>query len=137
MQPVRDLVVGECQVFVAACPYLHHESVIVGRHRSCGRATQRSDGNRAVIVRVVLVDRSCIEEADSRCEFRLDIHDLFARSEQLLAQQSPETKGAVDCPLALMPSGRPTQQTSALSRRCRGSELSEDFFVLSNSDRCV
>jgi len=125
MQPAGDLGPGAAQIAVAPGPDPHHRRVIFGADLSDRRRAQRGDGDRAGVVRVVLVRRPGGEQPYPGRELGLHVGHLLAGRYQLLRQQIPQAAGALDGPDALGPSRRPAEQPAELARAGADTQLAE------------
>jgi hypothetical protein len=137
VQAAYELGAQAAQIAVAASPQLQHCGVIFARHvTQLGRA-QRGDGDRAGIVRVVLVHLPGVEQPHPRGQLRLHIHNAFTGADQLLPEQLSQTSSALDRPRALRPNTRPAQQLINLPRRSPDPQLTQPVLPLVEHHRGV
>ena len=84
---------------------------------AAGGRAQRRDGDRAGVVRVVLVHRSGGQQPHPGGQLGLHVQHPLAGGDQLLGQQVAQAAGALDRPGPLRPGRRPRQQPLRLRRR--------------------
>ena len=118
VQPADDLGPGPAQVPVALGPHLQHRRVVVGlaprggpAERSAAIATERASLGSFLFV---VPGR---QQPHPGAELGLHVEDPLAGRDQLLGQQVPQARGALDRPGPLRPGRRPRQQPLGLGRR--------------------
>jgi hypothetical protein len=77
VQPARDLISGTAQIAVSTGPDLDDRGPVFCGDGADVARTQGGDGNRAGVVRVVLVDLAGVEQTHPRCELGLHVQHAF------------------------------------------------------------
>jgi hypothetical protein len=119
--PAGDLGAGDRQVPVTPRPQLHHRGVILAADLLRCRRSQRGDGHRQGVVRVVVVRRLRGQQPHPCGQLRLHVQDPLASGDQLLSEQVAEPGRVLDRPGALPEplSPQPRQASLGLVHRHR------------------
>ena len=98
---------------------------------------QCGDGDRAGVVRVVLLGPARAHQPDPRCEHWWNVEHGFAGSHELLGDEVAEPVCGLNGPFAFVEAVRPFAQAVCLSYRCSKLELVDDVLIVVDSHRCV
>jgi len=137
VETVRYPVPFPAEVTIALRQDPQHHPMIGALDRSETRRAHRRDGDRAGVVRVVLVRLPRPQQPHPRRQRRRHIDDALAGVDELLGEEVAEPASGLDRPRPFLERCRPSHQAIHLGLRRPNLEAGELAFAVVERDRLV